>query len=354
MKVTPGCTVRTAAHVRGKGAESMELRRPTRTRVSVLSLLLAALAAAPAPAADTETAEKVYQQTLKGTVWVLSPRGRGTASGTGSLIDKNRRLIITNYHVVGDSEEVLVVFPEYSKGKVVAEKNFYRNLVREGRAIHGKVLHRDLTRDLAVIEIERVPTSAQVIHLSQDGAGTAQTVHSIGNPGKSDALWEYTSGTVRSLHHKKWRVKDGDKILEFAAKVVETQSPTNPGDSGGPLVNKDGELVGITQGIAVDAQLISLFIDVSEVRDFLGKHKLLQKLPAGQVARGGKSKPGESSKADGENAEQLAAKKLELGKRLADEGKLESAKKWYERILADYPKTKAAEEAKTLLDQLKD
>ena len=55
----------------------------------------------------------------------------------------------------------------------------------------------------------------------------------------------------------------------FEAKVVETDSATNPGDSGGPLLNAKGELVGVTQGGAINAQLVSTFIDVSEVKSLL-------------------------------------------------------------------------------------
>ena len=51
--------------------------------------------------------------------------------------------------------------------------------------------------------------------------------------------------------------------------MVETDSPTNPGDSGGPLLNAKGELVGVTQGGALNAQLVSTFIDVSEVKQLL-------------------------------------------------------------------------------------
>ena len=50
--------------------------------------------------------------------------------------------------------------------------------------------------------------------------------------------------------------------------------------------------------------------------------------------------------------EQDAAHKLTLAKSLADQGKLETAKSWFEEIVTKYPKTKAAEEAKTLLDKL--
>ena len=63
-------------------------------------------------------------------------------------------------------------------------------------------------------------------------------MHSIGNPGTSGALWVYTPGKVRQVYSKKWKAKlDERNIHTFQAKVIETDSPTNPGDSGGPLVN---------------------------------------------------------------------------------------------------------------------
>src|SRR5207248_1523345 len=61
------------------------------------------------------------------------------------------------------------------------------------------------------------------------------------------------------------------RVLTFEARVVETDSPTNPGDSGGPLVNDRGELVGVTEGASTEARLVSTFVDVSEVRRLLGQ-----------------------------------------------------------------------------------
>jgi hypothetical protein len=94
-------------------------------------------------------------------------------------------------------------------------------------------------------------------------------VHSLGNPGGSGALWVYTPGKVRQVYQKKWAAKAGRETLQFEARVIETDSPTNPGDSGGPLVNDQAELVGVTQGGATNASLLSVFVDVSEVKRFL-------------------------------------------------------------------------------------
>ena len=100
-------------------------------------------------------------------------------------------------------------------------------------------------------------------------------MHSIGNPGRSGALWVYTPGKVRQVYSKKWKAKlDQRNIHTFQAKVIETDSPTNPGDSGGPLVNDQGELVGVTQGGAIDAESLSIFVDLSEVKRLINRRSV--------------------------------------------------------------------------------
>ncbi len=329
----------------------MEHQFATRVFSGMLALAMSGVLAVAPVHAEGQGRKGIYQPTLKATVWILSRRGDRLASGTGSLIDKKHRLVVTNYHVVGEEKQVRVVFPDFANGKLIAERSHYWGLVARSRFIPGKVLATESKRDLAIIQLETVPERAQALRLAQEGVGPGDQVHSIGNPGKSDALWEYTSGTVRQVYHKKWRVRDGETIHEFEAKVVETQSPTNPGDSGGPLVNDRGELVGVTQGYASDAQLVSLFIDASEVRKFWANDKRLAKVsrPPARGDTEDRTKPGTEKPAD---LEQAAASKLRLAKALADEGRLERAKDNYEKIIAAYPETKAAAEAKVLLDKL--
>ena len=58
-------------------------------------------------------------------VWVHSTRGRGLATGSGSLIDRGRRLVLTNYHVVEDNPRANVFFPAFRDGQPVSEKKYY-------------------------------------------------------------------------------------------------------------------------------------------------------------------------------------------------------------------------------------
>jgi hypothetical protein len=64
------------------------------------------------------------------------------------------------------------------------------------------------------------------------------------------------------------------------------------------------------------------------------------------------SKEKDQPEDDAEKAEQDAARKLSLAKILAADGKKDKAKKWYEDIIAKFPNTKAAEEARKSLKQL--
>ncbi len=56
------------------------------------------------------------------------------------------------------------------------------------------------------------------------------------------------------------------------AYVIETQAPTNPGDSGGPVIDERGQLAGVVCGYSPGHRLVSLNIDVREVRSFLQYH----------------------------------------------------------------------------------
>jgi S1-C subfamily serine protease len=78
----------------------------------------------PAPVRADDEGTKVYQEGLKSVVWIYSPRGKDkAATGTGSLVDRKLKLILTNYHVVGDGNTATVMFPAYKGNKVIAERD---------------------------------------------------------------------------------------------------------------------------------------------------------------------------------------------------------------------------------------
>ena len=232
-----------------------------------LPLLLAG--AWPAPAYAQGEGAKVYKGAVPSVVWVHSTRDKGLATGSGTLVDKERRLVLTNYHVVQENPNAKVFFAVLRDGQPVSEKDYYIDRARR-LSIAGKVILFNKKVDLALIQLDSLPEKINAVPLATGSPEPGSATHAIGNAGKSGALFGYIKGTVRAVYQKQWKAEiEPKRVLNFDAKVVETDSPTNPGDSGGPLLNDKGELIGVTEGGALNAQLISTFVDVSEVKKLL-------------------------------------------------------------------------------------
>jgi S1-C subfamily serine protease len=329
---------------------------------TILALIpFTALAQATKKNDSADTGEKVYDRALHSTVWILVPIGGTRAyTGSGSLIDANRRLILTNYHVVKENERAFVHFPIFEKGKPVAERQAYPS----NKSHPGKVVARDSRRDLALIQLDGpVPPDARAMKLAKDSPSPGQRVHSIGNPGASGALWLYTEGSVRQVYRKQFRTgKEGEGFFEIDARIVETQSPINAGDSGGPVVNDKGDLVAVVQGHLSDAQArsISIFIDVTEVRDLLVSKHLAKLTPPKETDQPKEVQPTsdqEKTKSDEDASakkERDAARQLKYVKEFMADHKNEIARSHCYEIIEKYPGTKAAKEAKELIEKLKE
>ncbi|MGE0761112.1 MAG: trypsin-like peptidase domain-containing protein, partial [Pirellulaceae bacterium] len=218
---------------------------------------------------------ELYERLLRSTAWVVIRSAADPDSlrwGTGWVLDAERRLLITNQHVVSGGadapdqvapdDEVRVYFPQRRQGELVTDRGTY---LEQHEPVLAEIFDVHVLRDLAVLRLASLPPGTTAVELARHGARPGDSVHSLGNPGASDALWVYTSGTVRQVYRARSTYEHG-MVRDFLR--VETQSPTNPGDSGGPVVNEQGELVAVNQGYT-EGRLISWFIDVSEVRDYL-------------------------------------------------------------------------------------
>jgi len=109
----------------------------------------------PAGPASSTSVSDIYDYVLKSTVWILNlmPGGR-VAGGTGSVIDANERLILTNYHVVANMQELVVFFPIYESGKPVAERERYMKILQERTKspedlLRAELIASDPHRDVA-------------------------------------------------------------------------------------------------------------------------------------------------------------------------------------------------------------
>lgn len=205
--------------------------------------------------------ETVYQKALQATVWVINNQ----IQGSGVLVDTRHKQVVTNFHVVGTADKVLVCFPVRQDGRLIAERKHYQRDLK-ALGIPARVTTRDPRRDLAVLELESLPPGVAPLPLAGQPPTPGQRIHSVGNPGASQALWVYTLGAVRQVYRAKQPSSAGYLV---DAVMIETQSPINPGDSGGPVLNDEGELLGLVRASDREARLFSYCIEVSEVKSLL-------------------------------------------------------------------------------------
>lgn len=234
--------------------KSLEQQKPRLLGLCCVAITLVCTAAEP-----TFANNHIYRKLLQSSVWVVQDE----VTGSGVLIDKEQRLILTNQHVVGSADRVSVFFPAYREDGFFAERSYYLERL-DDLAVSGRVLARDRQRDLALVQIESVPDQAVQITFGKR-AEPGDAVHSIGNPGTSNALWVYTSGTVRANYFSEFK----DDTAHRRMQILETDSPINPGDSGGPVVNSEGQLIALVQSMRTDARLVSQCIDLTEIQHFL-------------------------------------------------------------------------------------
>lgn len=143
--------------------------------------------------------------------------------GSGFILDKEGH-ILTNYHVVGDSQQVEVT--TFDKHRVKA-----------------KVVGRDPGHDLALLQINASNLSPVVLAESRNLI-VGQKVYAIGNPfGLQGTMTSGIISAIRPIHSP-----SGAPI----ENAIQTDAAINPGNSGGPLLNSRGEVIGITSLIATN------------------------------------------------------------------------------------------------------
>ena len=242
-----------------------ELRWPLQLRISAGSCIFLSIAALSGRAAEAPWgAEEIYQQTLRSTAWVrVYQDNKAAKMGTGFLVDRSRKLLVTNQHVVDNREMVEVVFPIYQGGVATADKKHY---IRNDRPIRGWVIAADPKRDLAVIELEVVPYAATPIKFAADSLLPGERVHLVGNPGTSELLWAYNSGAVHQVSSRKLQDGHNGRVLNALLVEIRTRNSVIPGYSGGPAVNDRGELAGVAT-MSNPATDWAWCVDISEVRD---------------------------------------------------------------------------------------
>jgi serine protease Do len=147
-----------------------------------------------------------------------APR-KSSSLGSGFVIDPSG-IVITNNHVVGDANEIIVIFTD-------------------GRKLKAKVLGKDPKVDVAVLKVESDKPLKTVKFGDSDKTRVGDGVMAVGNP---FGLGETVTAGILSARNRNIESGPYDDFLQTDAAI-------NKGNSGGPLFNMDGEVIGINTAI---------------------------------------------------------------------------------------------------------
>jgi serine protease Do len=147
------------------------------------------------------------------------PERRGTAVGSGFIIDPEG-YIVTNDHVVSGATSVTVV-------------------LHDEREYEAEVVGLDQRTDLALLKIETAGDLPSVEWGDSNESRIAEPVLAIGNPfGLGGSV---TSGIISALAR--------DLGIGPYDEFLQTDASINRGNSGGPLFNARGEVIGVNTAI---------------------------------------------------------------------------------------------------------
>ncbi|WP_435165314.1 S1C family serine protease [Paenibacillus glycanilyticus] len=176
--------------------------------------------------------------------------------GTGFFFESDG-YILTNQHVVADSDKIEVTVQGYDK------------------PFTAELLGSDFNLDLAVLKVTGDKAFPTLPLGSSDKINIGDWVVAIGNPYGFDHT--VTVG-VLSAKERPIDIQDTDGTREYK-HLLQTDASINPGNSGGPLLNVNGEVVGINTAVSSQAQGIGFAIPTSTIQEVLDTLKNNKEVP---------------------------------------------------------------------------
>jgi S1-C subfamily serine protease len=163
----------------------------------------------------------------------------GSGLGSGVIIDGKNGIILTNNHVVANSDGTVMV------------------KLQNARTLQGRVLGTDPSVDVAVVKVNATDLPQAALGDS-DQLEIGQAAVAIGNPlGLGQTV---TQGVVSAT---------GRKISpDDVEGYIQTDAAINPGNSGGPLLDSQGRVIGInTAVLRGPAEGLGFAVPINVARD---------------------------------------------------------------------------------------
>ncbi|MCY4381170.1 MAG: trypsin-like peptidase domain-containing protein [Proteobacteria bacterium] len=144
--------------------------------------------------------------------------------GSGFFVDIQKGYIVTNNHVIEDTEDIQLK-------------------LANGKTYKGEIVGRDKNTDVAVIKVaddkfDRNGVSQLVFHEGQVRPG--EMTMALGAPFSLEA--SVSIGTVSATKRQLTQIT-------ALSNFIQTDAAINPGNSGGPLINMAGLVIGVNTAI---------------------------------------------------------------------------------------------------------
>ena len=197
---------------------------------------------------DSDTIANIAEEVSKvvvniDTAKVPNPAPEGQDVTGSGIIVRPDGYILTNHHVVKNSEKINII-------------------LKDKRKFEGKLIAHDSYSDFAIIKIDAKGLPVAKLGSSKN-LRPGDWVIAIGSPlGLEHTV---TLGIISALSR---HVGVTFGAAQGAFKYIQTDAAINPGNSGGPLVNLNGEVIGInTFIIGRNAQNLNFAIPADYAKD---------------------------------------------------------------------------------------
>ncbi len=221
----------------------------------------------PEPTAES-THSALLQQAIQATVQVIAPDATspsGFSAGSGTVVDAAQGIILTNFHVIGDSRSGEAAAPNTIQIAVApagssqpAETLYLASVVEADPQLDLAVLRVTVRRNGGPLPDNLGLTAAPLGNSASVSIGDEITI--LGYPGLGGDTITLTRGSVSG----------------FVDGWIKTDAEINHGNSGGAAIDAAGQLVGVpSAGIseeASDEQLpgkIGLVRPINQARSLL-------------------------------------------------------------------------------------
>ena len=177
---------------------------------------------------------------VKPSVATVLADGQGSAFVVGQ--SDNNTFLITNRHVVADSQYVEVEWEDGSSDRAIV-------VARAKNSDSYKT--NNFLNDLVLLRINKV--KGKILPIKESLEETGENVIAIGTP--EGLEFTVTRGIVSAVREE--------------GKLIQTDAAINPGNSGGPLMNSYGCVIGVNTFIYKENQGLNFAISSKRLLNFL-------------------------------------------------------------------------------------